>query len=161
MISDGDELPNPSRVVRFAGFNKMFKDADDNVVGPSVNVFELRPGEAYLSVTWCEYFGGTPPERLRCAVEAIRASRTVGSKACFCVANIHDLNAVCEEFGIAVRHVYHPVDGNPAHAGIYGITPQEGQVLERLAEETWCDFLTKAQADALPLTACVESDGLE
>lgn len=157
MVSSGDDLPNPGRIVRFAGFNRMFKDEDDNVLGPSVNAFELRPDEKYLSVTWCEYFVGDPNQQLRCAVEAIRSSRKVGAKACFCIADVEEISAAGVQYEVAVRHVYHPEDSNPAHAGVYGIGPEESDLLEHLAEETWSNFLTKDEADALPLTDCAKS----
>lgn len=158
MISDGDNLPNPSRVVRYAGFAKMFKGEDDNVIRPSVNAFTPKADEAYLSVTWCEYFSGQSDEQLRCAIEAIRASRTVGPKACFCLANTADIKATAAEFGIETREIYHPEDDNPAHAGIYSISVDEKQLLERLADDTWSQFLKVQDADALPVTECPKSD---
>lgn len=154
MISEGDELPNPSRIVRYVGFNKMFKDEDENIFGPAIAAFELRPDEDYLSATWCEYFAGAPDEQLRCAIEAIRNDRKVGGKACFCVANTQELKAIAAEFGATIRGVYLPVASNPAHSGVYGISSDEKQLLERLASETWAEFFTKEMADALPLSEC-------
>jgi len=157
LISNGDNLPDASRVVRFAGFNKMFKDEDENIQGPSVDAFQLRPTEDYLSVTWCEYFSGSEDQQLRCAIEAIRRSRDVGAKACFCVAKTDDLTEVGAEWNATVRHVYHPEPSNPAHAGVYGFSPEEAELLDRLADEVWSCYLTKDDADALPLIDCEKS----
>ena len=65
MVSEGDELPNPSNVVRYAGFGKMAKDKDETVSGPSPTAFHGSPDEDYLSVTWCEYFVGTADQQLK------------------------------------------------------------------------------------------------
>lgn len=73
MVSEGDELPNPSTVVRYAGFAQMEKDQNDVVSGPSATAFHGRRDEDYLSVTWCEYFVGAADLQLRCpAIGAVR-----------------------------------------------------------------------------------------
>lgn len=155
MVSNGDQLPNPSKVVRYVGFAKMFRDEDDNVLGPAATAFKIRNGEKYLSVTWCEYFEGEGAEQLRCAIEAIRSSSIdVKPKACFCVASTEDINSCAASFGRVTYEVYLPQDDNVAHAGVFEISPEEAQLLERLADEVWAEFLTKDMADALPLSEC-------
>lgn len=158
MKADGDDLPNPSRVVRYVPYGKMRKDEDDNFLGPLPSAFEEREVDDYLSVTWCGYFEGSEEEQLRCSVEAIRNSNmTVKAKACFCIGRTPEILAAIYDAGSAGRAVYHPEDDNFAHAGIYGVAPDEAQLLARLAEEIWCDFLTNDAADALPESECAKS----
>lgn len=164
MVSKGDELPNPSTVVRYVGLSQM-EHYGDNVVGPLPTAFEGRATDDSLSVTWCEYFVGHPDHKLRCAIETIRSSMNVKRKACFCVARTDDLAAAGATFGRAPRAVYLPVPRNDAHAGIYDVMPAdleaitEGELklLELLAREAWSRFLTREMADALPLAQCEKS----
>jgi hypothetical protein len=161
LVSSGDELPRPSTVVRHVGFNKMGKDEDEQVLGPLASAFEQRINEDCLSVTWSEYYAGSPESRLRCAIEAIRNSMKVGSRACFCIADTDAVLAVIAEHGREGRAVFLPEDNNPAHAGIYGVSPEESQLLETLAATTWGRFLTKEMADNLPLGECEMSPDLD
>lgn len=162
MIVEGAALPATSRVVRYVGFNKMRKDADDNPLCPEYSAFAQRPDEDYLSVTWCEYFGGLPDTRIRCAVEAIRASKIdVRPKACFCVGTVSRvLGAVGDKTGRAGRAVFLPEEDNPAHAGIFGVDPNDTILLARIADEIWCSFLTKDAVDSLPLESCIKAENV-
>ena len=100
MTADGDDLPNPSRVVRYVPFGRMDKDEDDNCLRPLPNAFEQKQGHEYLSATWCEFFDGASDEQLRCAVEALRKSKIdVRPKACFCVANTPEVLGAIEDRG--------------------------------------------------------------
>jgi len=158
LTAEGDDLPNPSRVVRYVPYGKMRKDEDDNFLGPLPSAFEEREVDDNLSVTWCEYFDGSDEEQLSCSVEAIRNSNmNVKAKACFCVAETPNVLAAIDAAGDNGRAVYHPVDDNDAHAGIYGIAPDDAHLLARLADEVWCDYLTKDTADALPASGCAKS----
>lgn len=166
MVSEGDELPNPSTVVRYAGFGQMEKDRDDVVSGPSPTAFHGRPREDYLSVTWCEYFVGDPDVQLRCAIEAIRNSKyTSAPKGCFCVGSTDEIVGAGQKYGRHPRAVYHPEPDNKAHAGIYEVAPldldavtnEEALLLGLLASQAWSRFFTKDMADALPLAQCEKS----
>ncbi|SEK85884.1 hypothetical protein SAMN05443999_102415 [Roseovarius azorensis] len=162
MTADGDDIPMPSRVVRYVPFGRMDKDEHDNFLRPYPNAFAQRESEDYLSVTWCEYFNGSANEQIRCSVEAIRASNiNVKPKACFCVANTPEVLAAIEDRGRRGRAIYLPEDDNAAHAGIYGIAPEDALLLERLSNEVWCEYLTKATADALPMSECAKSADVE
>ncbi len=158
MTARGDELPNPSRVVRYVPFGRMRRDDFENCLGPNPNAFEQRAVDDYLSVTWCEYFVGNVDAQLRCAVEAIRSSKiNVKAMACFCVADAPDVLSAIRSAGHPGRTVYLPEEDNPAHAGVCGIPPDDAQLLARLAEEIWSTFLTKDAADHLPISACAKS----
>jgi hypothetical protein len=157
LVSNGDDLPRPSTVVHYAGFNRMAKDNDDRILGPFPSAFERQPDHDSLSVTWSEYYVGAPDVRLRCAIEAIRSSLNVKPKACFCVAYTEELLAIITKHGQVGRAVYLPEDDNPAHAGIYGIAPEELLLQEALAATAWSRFLTKEMANNLPLDKCTKS----
>ena len=158
LTADGDDLPNPGRVVRYVPFNRMEKDNDGNFLRPYPNAFEQREAEEYLSVTWCEFFEGSSDEQLRCSVEILRNSKIdVRPKACFCVANTPEVLAAIKERGRRGRVVYLPEDDNTAHAGVYGIAPNDALLLMRLAHEVWCNYLTRDAADALPMSECAKS----
>lgn len=157
MITKGDDLSNSSTVVREVPYGRMRKDENDNFLGPLPSAFKAREGEADLSVTWCEYFENDGKAQLRCAIETLRSYRKIGPKGCFCPVNIGDLLAGIAKSGHKGRAVYLPVDNNPAHAGIYGVPPEDDLLLSRLADEVWCSYLTKADADALPLRGCTKS----
>lgn len=158
MTADGDNLPNPSRIVRYVPYGKMRKDEDDNYIGPFPSAFEGRPVDHYLSVTWCEYSDGSQDSQLRCAIEAIRNSNiNVKTMACFCVTDTPKVLDAISDTGRAGRAIFYPEEDNPAHAGVHGITPDDLLLLARLADEVWCSFLTKAAADALPLGNCIKS----
>lgn len=158
MTVDGNDIPDLSRVVRYVPYGKMRKDEHDNFLGPYPSAFEERAVDNYLSITWCEYFAGLADEQLRCAVEAIRNSNmNVKAKACFCVADTSEVLNAIQGIGRLGRAIYHPEVDNDAHVGIYGIAPEEVQLLARLADEVWCDYLTKDAADALPTSECNRS----
>lgn len=134
------------------------RDLNDNILGPEYTAFEMRPTEDFLSVTWCEYFDADDQSQLRCAIEAIRRSNfEVKKSACFCVANTTDVLVAIVQSGRTGRAVYLPERDNPAHAGIYGFSPEDVLLSSQLAEEVWRNFLTKADADALPLSGCSKS----
>jgi hypothetical protein len=164
LVSEGDELPSPSTVVRYVGLNQM-EHIDGNLLGPLPTAFEGRPTDDSLSVTWCEFFDGDADQQLRCAVESIRGSMNVKPKACFCVARTDHLMAAGATFGRTPRAVYLPVPGNAAHAGVYDVAPvdlaavteEELKLLSLLAEQAWSRFLTREMVDAMPLKECRKS----
>jgi hypothetical protein len=149
-------LRDDERIVRFVPWGKLRKDEDDNVFGSYPDAFALREGETSLSVTWCEYYAGSSDEQLRCAIEAIRGSRTVGAKARFAVGGVGRIRACAEGRAKAkkLRIVHDPEDNNPAHASIIYWPADDLQLLELLAEDEWSQLLTADDANKLPLTAC-------
>lgn len=165
MLKAGDDLPNPSTVVRYVGLGQMETDGDQNALGPAPAAFEGRQQDTYLSVTWCDFFLGDLNSRIRCAIEAIRGSMNVKPKACFCVARTDRLIEAGASFGRGVRAVFHPEEDNLAHSGIYNlapvdldaITPEESELLSLLAGEAWSQFFTRETANLLPATECMTS----
>jgi hypothetical protein len=64
---------------------------------------------------------------------------------------------VISDSGRPGRAVFHPEDDNPAHAGIYSVSPDDELLQLQLADETWSQFYTKDDIDALPLSDCASS----
>lgn len=159
MTSRGDDLPNPTRVLRFVPYGRMLRDPDDDrFICPAPEAFRPRPGEDYLSVTWCEYYQGSREQQLRCAIEAMRnSSLTVGNKACFCEVDTGVLFAAMAHFGRAGRAVYLPEDDNEAHSGLYGLSEDDGLILEVISDTFAQSWLDKERADGLPICECIRS----
>ena len=154
MLSEGDPIPVSSTVVRYVGFGKMAKDADDNIIGPAFTAFVMRSGEDYLSVSWCQFYSGSVEEQMGCAIEDLRSSLNVKPKGCFCVAEVEKLKQDADLFSASLATFFHPMDENPSHAGIYGIGTDNRQLQDYVARKSWRRFLTKENADALPSGDC-------
>lgn len=162
MTADGDDLPNPSRVVRDVPYSRMERDSEtDEYLRPYPSAFQLKEGERDLSVTWCEYFSGSPDEQLRCAIEALRKSRVIKSSACFCAASTPNILGAIADAGGKGRAVFLPVESNQAHAGILGIDRENTLLLQLLSEDVWCEFLTADQANALPISDCAKGPNVK
>ncbi len=91
----------------------------------------------------------------------MRASLDVKSKACFCVANTDALSESINSYGGVFRAVYLPRADNPAHAGVFGVSADESELLEKLAAEAWCEFFTKDASDALSSSECSKGPHVE
>lgn len=152
-----ENLDADHRVVRYVPWAKLRRDENDNVLGVLPQAFSLRADEEYLSVTWCEYFSGTPDEQLRCAIEAIRGSAIdVRPKAQFATGVVGEIRAHMQSDpkNHRLRFVHEPTQDNDAHAAIKRWPDHSDDLLELLAAEIWADCTDKTQADALPLGQC-------
>jgi len=153
-------LRDEERVVRFVPWGKLRKDEDDNVLGPLPAAFELREDEEYLSVTWCEFFAGTPDEQLRCAIEAIRSSNlTVGAKARFAVGEVGPIKRVAEGRPNArkLRIIHEPEDDNAAHVAVRHWPREDAELMDLLAASAWSNIFDATQANNLPVSDCAIS----
>lgn len=149
-----DAIPPIDRLIRFVPWSKLRKDENENVLGVMGAAFALRDGEEQLSVTWCEYFGGMGDECLRCAVEAIRSSRSAGSLARYAVVKAEDVTTFMQERNVKVRILHEPEESNPAHSVVTRWPRDDFDLLEQLAGDVWCTTVSKADVDALPLINC-------
>jgi hypothetical protein len=68
------KIPPDNHVVRYASWNKLRRDENDEVIGVLGEAFRMRDSDKSLSTTWLEYFGGSRNEQIVAAVRAIRAS---------------------------------------------------------------------------------------
>lgn len=153
-------LNENDRVLRYVAWAKLRRDEDDNVLGVLPQAFQLREGEEYLSVTWCEYFSGNPDEQLRCAVEAIRNSDIdVRPKAQFASGTVKAIRAHMESDprNRKLRFVHEATEDNAAHTAIRRWSDSSDDLLDLLAAEVWADLYDKNKADSLPLCACASN----
>lgn len=151
-------LPKTDHIIRYVSWGKLRKNAEETeIYGPSFAAFQLRPGETYLSATWCEFYEGDTREALRCAAETMRQSSNfkVTSKGRFAVGVVEKISEYFQkQAGRRLRFVHEPTDENEAHCAVRGWPPDDFELLERLASEIWHETLTKADIDALPCSDC-------
>jgi hypothetical protein len=143
MPKRNDPLPDEDRVVRNVPWTRLLKDEDDNVLGFLPIAFELKPDETTpsgleqsLSVNWLEYFT-EPATRIRDCVWAMRKARKLGTKSAFAVGQVGSVKQVCLASGFKVRVIYEPEDGNPSHAGIRRLPPNDLSLMDALATEAF------------------------
>jgi hypothetical protein len=143
MLKKNDPLPDEDRVVRNVPWKKLLKDEDDNVLGFLPIAFELRRDETTptgfeeaLSVNWLEYFT-TPQTRVRDCIWAMRKARNLGGKSVFAIGQVGSIKQVCLARGSRVRVIYEPEAGNPSHAGVRRLPPNDLRLMDALATEAF------------------------
>lgn len=160
-------LPN-ERLVRFVPYAVLRKDengdtvdSDGHPLGVEHGAFVIRAiDDGCLSVTWAEFFAGTPDEALRCAITAFRNSgHKVGAKSGFAIAEVAKIDAFFTSQERKVRYVHDAIEGNDAHALVRRWPPgDEIELLERLAREVWNEVVLTAQLPADQEIACGRSE---
>jgi hypothetical protein len=140
-------LPDEDHVMRYASWNRLRKDEDDNVLGFLGDAFQLKPGEPSLSVNWLEYFDGDRDEKIRMSVKTFRETIKVGTKSAFGIGNVAKIKEICRGNGSSVRIVYEPTDDNPSHSGIRRLPRDDLSLLEALAADAFVELL---QNSAIP-----------
>lgn len=90
--------------------------------------FELRPGEAHLSVNWLEYFGAQVPKT---AIERVRdvfraKGYRLGRNGRLTALNAGAVKtAVSETVDGPARIEHLPMDDDESHCGIFGYTTDD------------------------------------
>ena len=101
------------------------------------SAFELRPGEAYLSTNWLEYFHD---HDRRTQIAGVRQALTdkgfqVRRAARFAVLNVGAAVAACsDKLNLAIQFVALGESHDPSHTGIYGYTTSHDLAAATLAE---------------------------
>ena len=94
---------------------------------PARAAFMLRPGEAYLSANWLEYFhDSNRPAQIAGVRRALTAKGFQLRRAArFAVLNVGDAVATCRAGcpDANIRIVALGETRDPSHAGIYGVAP--------------------------------------
>ena len=111
------KIPDADNLARYCSPEKMRLDGI-----PSAAVFRLRPGEAYLSVNWLEFFGESD---LSSAVQCVRqAFRKKGYRVAktgkFAVLSVGSTKAAIAEVGLVARVEHRPTRKDQSHAAILG-----------------------------------------
>jgi len=134
------------------------RDENGNVLGPLPQAFRLRPGESYLSTTWCEYFKGTDQETIRCSVTELKNSNlVVKSKSRFCVGVVKDISDCLASFGKTARFIHEPKPSNPAYVAVRN-WPDDDEILDMIAGEIWTDCFSNEDVAEIIVKPCYVSE---
>lgn len=126
--------------MRHVSWTKLRRDENGAVVGFLGAAFSLRPGEAYLSAAWLEYFEKQKKsDNAKECILAFKAIRTVKSKERFAIGNVGEIESACLSAGNRPRIVHEPVDGFDAHAAVRQYQ-YDDDLLELLASEIWAEM---------------------
>jgi hypothetical protein len=157
-------LADDDHIMRYIAPAQVLRDSDTNEVkGFFGAALALKPASAnypaeeYLSVTWCDYFEGSPECKTRCSAEVIRNSMTVRSNACFAVAQVKLVRDFMLSAKKTLRFIHEPDEKNAAHAAVRHWPIDTTELFERMAQEVWTKLYSKAEIDAMQLTDCLVS----
>ena len=126
-------LPDEDHFVRYVPWQRVRKDADDNVIGILGEAFRRREIDGGLSVNWLERANPDPQRQLAATVAIFLSTMTVGKKARVAVANVGRFKAICSEHGTRVRVVHAPEPDNEPHSEIRQLPRDDIELLEILA----------------------------
>ncbi len=119
-------------------------DESDNVLGFLAQAFNLKPGEAYLSASWVEYFEAEPAHQVAAAAAHFATIYDVKKKDRFALGNVGNIKAACAEMGAPVRVTREPLNGYEAHSGVRQFRDDNDDLLELLAAEAWATVVQPA-----------------
>lgn len=130
-VAEGAEPADDHHVVRYCSKSRLGRDGL-----PTLEAFELREGESYLSAFWLEYFAGTTKHRridqVRQAATRVRLTLTEGGR--LLELKVRDVREAGRAENCELR--IHPRDDvdEPSHMGIDGWESEEQRALvaERL-----------------------------
>lgn len=147
MTSRNTPIPEQDHVLRYAGWSKLRKDENDNVLGFTYEAIRPRLDqngdiERSVSITWIEYFPGTFNEQFQQAVDAIRSGgMQTRPKGGFGKALVQDLQRLCHENESVIRVIHEPEEENRGHSGIRRLQRDNIDLLELLAAEAFVDVV--------------------
>jgi hypothetical protein len=155
-MARGDALPASDEIARWIKPRLLGKDDDGQVIldgkgCPSVvspAAFELGQDEDSLSVTWLQFFGYARVGHLPAAAEAIRASmesKTLQAKGAFAIGSVHIVLATGRDYGVKLRILEDPVEGNDGHAEIRRYPRELGLLQIALARNVFAERHLYAQ----------------
>ena len=125
------ELPARDSVARYCRPRAVLSDGR-----PARAAFMLRPGEAYLSANWLEYFHADDrPAQLDGVRRALAGKGFRMSRAArFAVLNVGVAVDACRDLVEApIRFIALGEPQDPSHTGIYGYTVHDAAVAAALA----------------------------
>lgn len=132
-------LPDDDHILRYVPWQRVAKDADDNVLGILAQAFELRPDEEGLSVNWLERVSGNLDQRLRTAVQLMSGTMNIGSKGRLAQLNVGNTKRIALNHQAKIRIVHDPEIGNEPHSSIRQLPREDAILREALAREAVTD----------------------
>ena len=133
----GDDLPPEDHVLRHCS-SRLLKIDDDSRDILGVFPFAFEPDADGISVTWVEFFAGSPSERLAAAREALGRRRALRRTHRLAKLNVGDVLSAGKAVGVATRVVHDPIEAPPdkenlAHSLIVGVTADQHELMNRIA----------------------------
>jgi hypothetical protein len=135
-------LEETDRLLRYVPHSRLRRDdTTQEVIGPLPAAFRLRPGEEYLSATWCEFFAGAPEQQVSCAIMAVRGSTLkVTRNSAFTLATVAAIKGAMATFKLRIIH--EPESDNPAHAALRRWPESENDDLfQMIADDVWSETI--------------------
>lgn len=139
-------LPESDHAVRYIRKRLLRRDGQGNVVGILPQAFEPREGEAYLSVTWLEYYHASYELGLSESAAAMRLDLTIKKNDGFSVGNVGKLKSVCSGSNTRVRVLHEPnLPNNPGHSALRGLQRASAVLREEIAGDVFIDTRLNSQ----------------
>lgn len=143
LLKKNDPLPDGDHVMRRVSYQLQERDTNDDsiVLGLLPGAFELRElDNGGLSVTWLEYFRGTHAANISDSIAAIsNCMRGSQKRAVFATASVGELKAASKKKLTGVRVIYDPTSCNKGHAAVRRLPPEDIEMLDTLAVDTFSD----------------------
>jgi hypothetical protein len=132
----GDAIPPENHVFRHCRKGDLKWDPDGTIRGVFPDAFE--PDEDGISVTWMEFFGGSPAEQLEAARAAMDRARRLRASNRLAKLKVSTILAAGEEVKRVLFVVHDPIEQpqereNLGHSLIQGIAVDDDDLRNRIA----------------------------
>jgi hypothetical protein len=132
----GDALPPEHHVLRHCRKGDLKCDPDGTIRGVFPDAF--APDEDGISVTWMDYFGGSPPEQLEAARAAMDRGRRLRASNRLAKLKVSTILAAGEAVKRILAVVHDPIEQPPeranlGHSLVQGIAADDDDLRNRIA----------------------------
>lgn len=132
----GDPLPLEHHVLRQCRRGDLKTEADGTITGVYPDAFE--PDDDGISVTWLEYFGGSPEAQLLAARDAMNRIRRLRESNRLAKLNVGSVIDASAHLGRAVAVTHDPIEEPPdrqnlGHSLITGVLAEDDDLRNRIA----------------------------
>ena len=140
------KLQDDHHVLRSVSSSRIHWNEERTVVlGIFPHALHRRQGEAYLSVTWVEYFPGNQEHQIK---SAATVTKDPGKNGGFALAQVGTIHEVCREQRRSVR-ILHEKDpdnpNNPAHAAVRQYPENDDPLIDLLCEKAFSNLIMKRE----------------
>lgn len=142
----GDLHSPDHHVIRLVKNRQIIRDDNGKILGIFPEFLELRGGEEYLSVNWCEHFGDPINHTvLSNCIESLKQHLTVKPKSLFALGNIGEIHSShfthSGKSNLKIR--YWPDSNrpphNPSHSAISNLD-QNTEILSKIISDAFKSF---------------------
>ena len=128
----GDPLPASDHVLRHCRTGDPKVEADGSLSGVFPSAFE--PDADGISVTWIEFFEGSPVEQLVAARVAMNCGRRLRESNRLAKLNVRAIRGLGKSVGVFHDPIDEPEKENNGHSLITGIGRDDDDLLNRLTK---------------------------